>query len=370
MAWNITELKSLEHDATLCTQSCIARLDATRYILAYRGVDSDGFVKIIAIASDGTPSEVSSLEFDTTDASHPSIAILDSTHFVIAWGGSGSDGYIATFTLDGSYNITKTHEIEHDTTFGFYNSLVAIDSTHVILAYSGSGADGFIKVFTIDGSFNISQTTVLEHDTTIGYYNSLLRIDSTHFILAYMGSAGDDGFIKTFTLDGSYNITQSYSLEHDTDSATFNSLCAIDSTHFILAYRGTDGDGFITTFSINGSYEIAKIASLEHDTADHINECSLVKIDATHYALAYASTGNDGYIKIFTIDGSYGITQTASLLHDDVYSQDSSMVYYDGRLILAYSGADTAGGTAPDGFIKTFSVGEASTTNPNFFAFF
>ena len=45
-----------------------------------------------------------------------------------------------------------------------------------------------------------------------------------------------------------------------------NSLVKIDDTHFILAYTGTDNDGFIKTFSIDGSYNITQISSLEHDT--------------------------------------------------------------------------------------------------------
>ena len=47
-----------------------------------------------------------------------------------------------------------------------YNSLVKIDDTHFILAYTGTGNDGFIKTFSIDGSYNITQIKILEHDTT------------------------------------------------------------------------------------------------------------------------------------------------------------------------------------------------------------
>ncbi len=76
------------------------------------------------------------------------------------------------------------------------------------------------------------------------------------------------------TIDGfdiyewaAYDITQIDSLEHDTIRGQYNSLVMIDSTHFILAYCGTDYDGFIKTFSIDGSYNITQIDSLEHDIA-------------------------------------------------------------------------------------------------------
>ena len=98
------------------------------------------------------------------------------------------------------YDITQIDSLEHDTTLGSRNSLVMIDSTHFILAYAGSGYDGFIKTFSIDGSYNITQIDSLKHDNSEGTYNSLVMIDSTHFMLAYMGS-GLDGFIKTFSIE-------------------------------------------------------------------------------------------------------------------------------------------------------------------------
>jgi len=47
-----------------------------------------------------------------------------------------------------------------------------------------------------------------------------------------------------------YDITQLKSLEHDTADGSYNSLVKIDDTHFILAYTGPGDDGFIKTFYI------------------------------------------------------------------------------------------------------------------------
>ena len=100
-------------------------------------------------------------------------------------------------------------------------------------------------------SYEIGEIASLEHDTLNAIYNSLVQIDDTHFMLAYAGS-GDGGFIKIFSIDGSYNITQIDSLRHDTSSyGTFNSLVQIGSTHFMLAYTGDGNDGYIKTFTIN-----------------------------------------------------------------------------------------------------------------------
>ena len=149
------------------------------------------------------------------------------------------------------YDITQLKFLEHDTDNGIYNSLVMIDSTHFILAYTGDDGDGYIKTFSIDGSYdNITEIDVLVHNTSYGSYNSLVKIDSTHFILAYKGD-NDYGFIKTFSINSSYEITQIDSLEHDTSYGAYNSLVKIDSTHFILAYTGNGTDGYIKTFFVD-----------------------------------------------------------------------------------------------------------------------
>jgi len=296
-------------------------------------------------------SQIDVLEHDTVDGGGGSLVMIDSTHFILAYTGAAYDGYIKTFSIDGSYdNITQIDVLEHDTLNGTYNSLVMIDSTHFILAYAGDGFDGYIKTFSIDGNYdNIAQIDSLEHDTANGTYNSLVMIDSTHFILAYEGGSWPYGYIRTFSIDGSYdNITVINTLQHDDAGADYNSLVMIDSTHFILAYASFGGK--IKTFSIDGSYAVTQIDSLQHETElDYSN--SLVMIDSTHFILAYTGAAYDGYIKTFSIDGSYNITQIDVLEHDTVSGWDSSLVMIDStHFILAYTGP------ADDGYIKTFSI--------------
>jgi hypothetical protein len=149
------------------------------------------------------------------------------------------------------------------------------------------------------------------------------------------------------------NIDQIDVLEHDTVYGTWNSLVMIDSTHFMLAYAGTGYDGFIKTFRIDENYNITQINVLEHDTFNGTYN-SLVMIDSTHFMLAYTGTGDDGFIKTFRIDENYNIYQINVLEHDTVYGRWNSLVMIDStHFMLAYSG----GGW--DGFIKTFIINES-----------
>ena len=352
----ITSLDTLEHDTANGQYNSLVQIDSTHFILAYNGNGNDGFIKTFSVDGSGNITEIDSLEHDTVLANFNSLIKIDSTHYALAYTSVGNNGFIKTFEIDGSYNITQLDSLEHEpTTFASNNSLTLIDSTHLALAYAGDGGDGYIKTFELDGGFNITELDVLEHDTLNGINNSLVKIDSTHLILAYTGD-GTDGYIKTFELDGGFNITELDVLEHEPTLCNNNSLVQIDSTHFILAYNGNGNDGFIKTFEIDGSYNITQLDSLEHNIwlgADN----SLCKINAKNYILG-TNAQEDGVdiglmLVLFEVDESFNIVETTELFADDdaastVYT--SLGVLNSSQVAVAYAGLDN------DGYIKTFEI--------------
>jgi hypothetical protein len=351
--YEISEIESSEHDNTYGVWASLVQIDSTHYILAYAGAGGDGFIKTFSIdGSYENITEIDSLEHDSSEGQNNSLVQIDDTHFILAYSGDGHDGYIKTFSIDESYEISQIDVMEHDEANGLFNSLIKIDNTHFMLAYAGADYDGFIKTFSIDESYKISQIDVMEHDTNNGKYNSLLQIDSTHYILAY-SNMNLYGVIKTFSINESYEISQTDSLIHDNTHGVWASLVKIDSTHYILAYKSyaEDWKGVIKTFYIDESYEISQIDSLTHDTGNMLDN-SLTQIDSTHYILAYSGVGYDGFIKTFSIDGSYeNITEIDSLEHDTNTGKYNSLLQIDStHYILAYAGA------GDDGFIKTFYV--------------
>lgn len=243
-------------------------------------------------------------------------------------------------------DISIIDSLEHDSVNGTYNSLVQIDSTHFMLAYNGDSG-GHIKTFSIDGSFEITEIDDLEHDTTQGIWNSLIMIDSTHFMLAYKGTSNYP-YIKTFSIDGSYdNITELDSLSHyPTSYNGYHSIIMLDSTHFVCAWQGNGADGYVKAFTIDGSYNISNLSgNIEHDTSFAYHN-SLVKIDSTHFMLAY---GYYGEVKTFSISGAT-ITQIDALEHDTDARQNSLIMIDSTHFMLAY------GDVVSDGHIKTFSI--------------
>jgi len=275
------------------------------------------------------------------------IDVLDSTHYVVSYQGDFTDGYVSIISHDGSGgSLTEIKMLEFDPSRGTSTSICVIDSTHFAIAYSGPDIDGFIKTFSVDGSYNITLVDTLEQDTNNNSNNSLILIDSTHLMLAYQGTSGD-GFVKTFSIDAvtADNITQIDVLEFDTLVATWISLRQITASFYVIAYAGVGNDGFVKTFSIDGSYDnITQVDVLEHDTVQGMFN-SVAVIDATHFAISYGGSGNDGWVKTFSIDGSAdNITEIDSLEYDTANGDYTSLCLIDNtHLIVAYSGVSRNG---------------------------
>ena len=345
---SIVEVDTLEHDIFNGQYNSLVQVDSDTYALAYAGTNDDGFISTFTIDSEGvitpiqiqnhantdTVDDVANVEHDMVHGQYNSLVQINSNTIALAYAGTNDDGFISTFTIDSEGVITpiqiQNHantdtvddvaNVEHDRHRGIHNSLVQVDSDTYALAYEGLDRDGFISTFTISSSGVITPIQIqnhantseeddvanVEHDEDRASFNSLVHVVSDTYALAYT-SHGEDGFISTFTIDSNGNIaavkTQSEgnNLEHDETKGIHNSLVQVDSDTIALAYTGFDANGFISTFTISSDgSSIVEVENLEHDT-DVGQYNSLVQVDSDTYALAYASSGKDGWIMTFTI---------------------------------------------------------------------
>jgi len=314
-------------------------------------------------ATDGSAiTEVANQEHaDSETITYNSLIQLDSDTYVLAYTDAAGDGFIQTFTIsaDGT-EITEVSNEEHNTSDGTHHSAVMVDSDTYLVAYASTSDMGKISTHTISAAGTITETNIikLEHETTKATYNSLVHVDSTTYALAYTGP-GDDGFIQTFTVpsDGSA-ITEVANQEHNESDATHNSLVHVDSTTYALAYASTGNMGKIDTFTISADGTgITEITSLEHEAVQATYN-SLVQVDSDTYALAYTGANDKGFIQTFTIsaDGTT-ITEVANLAIAYGDSTHNSLVQVDSdTYALAYTGANDKG------YIQTFTISADGTT--------
>ena len=386
---------NFEYDDVKGINNSLVQVDSDTYALAYRGTGSAGFISTFNISSDGTTiTKVHTIEHDTDFAWDNSLIKVDSDTFALAYGGeangSGSQkGFISTFTIDSDGTITPiriqnhaaftsaSENLNHDNE-GSVNSLVHVNDDTYALSYERNGRSLQITTFTIssDGA-TITELDSLHNDATNcqdRYLQPLVKVDSDTVARAYCGGGG---FLRTFSIAENGDITKKSTYEFDTSSGSEHFLVQVDSDTIAVAYENaevsggsvTERNGVIKTFTINSSDEISEADSLEHHSGTNAitgnsEDNSLVRVDSDIFALAYDNGygGNDGFISTFTIDSDGTITglRTANggdnLEHDTSHSTNRSLVKVDSNTVaLAYGGTDL------DGFISTFTIGDAST---------
>ena len=107
----ITDVAILEHQTIKAQYNSIVQVDSDSYLLAYSGYNDDGYIVSFTISSNGSSiTEVMDLEHDTDKGRHNSLVQLDSDTYVLAYEGLNSDGFIKTFTVlsDGTLPVELT----------------------------------------------------------------------------------------------------------------------------------------------------------------------------------------------------------------------------------------------------------------------
>ncbi|MFH1535742.1 MAG: hypothetical protein ABIC96_01560, partial [Patescibacteria group bacterium] len=300
--------------------SSVAVLDSTHYVVAY---NSNSKVAAVVCTVSGTTSTCGNPKVAASGNSYyVSVAALDSTHFVIVY----DDGVSATYgaaivgLTDGANGILSFGSASNFNASQTADETVAmIDSTHFIVAYRdyGNSSYGTAIIGVTDGGTTISSygaSNAFEAASSI--LTSVAVLDSTHFVVAYKGTSSYGRGIVGVT-DGASTIS-SYGTAStfETDSPTSISVAALDATHFVASYQNfttpngksvigvTDGATAISSYGTKSSFNAASIYS----------NTSTAKIDATHFVVAYNDFGNSNYgtAIIGLTDGSTTISSWGS----------------------------------------------------------
>ncbi len=361
MAYDITQIDSLVHDTTATADhGSICKMDdAYHFFVVYAVSDNDVWAKTFEV--DASFGNITFMDDEETDSAYGDYMRCISPRaggynsVVIRYAGSNGAGTITHYTWTaGTYVLSQKSSLAYDNNSCDYGDICWIDDTHIFGAWTDYSLYGVVECFRVSALTPVEYTPLI-HDNTNGSirYNSVCMLDSTHAVVAYASYSAYYGIVKTFSIDGSYNVTELDDLTHDTNTRYgYSSVVAIDSTHFILAYADYNNQGHIKTFSVDGSYVITQIDDLVHETT-FCRYCSLVKMDNTHFILHYSNyTDGKGICKVFEIDGSYEITEVSDLVHDTAGDADYSQICMldDTHFALVYTNASNYN------VVKTFLV--------------
>ena len=111
---SIVEVRDLEHDENQAQYNSLVQLNPDTYVLAYAGENDDGYISTFTISSDGTSIvEVTTLEHDENNGKYNSLVQVDSDTYVLAYMGVDSDGYISTFEISQTVISSSSSPIQY-----------------------------------------------------------------------------------------------------------------------------------------------------------------------------------------------------------------------------------------------------------------
>lgn len=356
-------IDSLEFDTVQGKTPNIIHISGEVHAIAYAGDGDDGFLKAGQIATSGLirDEELDTLEFDTSNGQDPNKIPISGNVYAIAYEGSGSDGFLKTVTIadDGQITDTVIDTLEFATSTGLTPNIIPISGDVYAIVYEGGAFDGFLKTVTIATDGQITDTVIdtLEFDTSNGQTPTIVPISGDVYAIAYSGN-NDDGFLITVTIATDGQITDAIidTLEFDTGKGENPNIIPISGDVYAIAYAGTGDDGYLTTVTIatNGQITNTVIDTLEFDTSQGKTP-NIITIAGDVYVIAYEGAGSDGFLRTVTIatDGQITDAVIDSEEYDTSAGKTPNIIPISGVYAVVYSRA------GDDGWLQTVEI----TTN-------
>jgi flagellin-like protein len=214
-------IDTLQLDASRCYGPNIISINGTNYYaVTYTGYRDDGFVKTVEIADNGTINQTitDAQEFGIFDCYEPDVIHISGDIYAIASRGLDSDGYVRTVKIanngsiadividtlefdtdyggefseiasNGTITNSVIDSLEFDTSYGREPTIIHINGNIYAIAYRGPSSDGFVKTVEIANNGTIKNSFVdsLEFDTYQGYYPDIIHVNGSYYAIAYMG---------------------------------------------------------------------------------------------------------------------------------------------------------------------------------------
>ena len=397
-AEKIRVAKSIEFETGYMQSPALLKRDADTYVVAFmyntNDRNGDGYLSAFNISADGetleeTPVNSNSTrwQFEPNDYYGGNWVQVDENTYALAYWDYGNGGYITTFDIsDDAATITEKKDrylFSQSTSNndGRENDFIKLSSDIYVIAYRDHNNRGIVASFTIssDGAtVTRKDWEYLLSSSTNSYmdYNSLVQVDNNTLAVAHSGAAnGAEGWITTFNVDpstgeitGASGSSNKYvnRLKHDNVSGKYNSFVKLGGDKYVLAYAGSGDDGFLTSFTIsNDGATITEIEQVEHDNQRGFYN-DLIAIGDEALLLVYSGddTGGgsayDGFIKSISVNSNgTGITVAKSIEFDTNQGEYNAIADIDGNTFAVVSS-----GANEDGYMRTFNVRASDQSAP------
>jgi hypothetical protein len=320
-------------------------------IIVYTDKDNDGWVQTIELNRDGgITSILDKFEFDTSFCRDPNLIHVSGSIYAICYRGQGSDGIIKTVQIaaNGSINDTIQDTLVFDSIDCFDPDIIHISGNVYAISYTQDKDDGFIKTVEIlpDGDITTVQDT-LEFDDIEGKVPDMCHISGDIYAMVYTGD-DEDGFLTTIEIATNGAITDPVidTFEFDILIGKDPAMVHISGNIYAIAYEGVNSDGYLKTVEIeeNGIINTSVIETTIFD-ATKGEEPAFIDISGNFYALAYSTVADKGnLITIMILNNGSIIYPKVDAFEFSAYCKSPRIIHVsDSLFTISYRGAGNQG---------------------------
>ena len=292
----------------------LIRLNAQTFVLAYKGASSDGYINTYAISDDGkTITKKKELEHDTNQNAYNSLLRTGPNSVMLAYSGVNDDGFIKSFdiTTDGT-TITQNINLEHDKGRGQYNNLFPIDSDTYGLSYYNTSGHGYTKIF--NSALGASDVAPEISSVSMAATNTSLQVTFNEPV--FTNSAANTALVKE---DFKLSITGGTA---KLSSETPSSIAISGNTYKlgVLVSGTANGNEKLTVVPAGGSAIYDADGNTANQNQDHNN--SIYLADKTPAKIVKSKLLFNEHIDIYFDEVVFGANNGQSNLNtnDFVYS--------------------------------------------------
>jgi len=293
----------VQFNASLTYEISCAKLDSTHFVVAYfdEGNSNYGTAIIGTISNEDEIAYGSEYVFNSATTYYISVSVLDSTHFVVAYCDDGNNGYGTAIigTVSNGDEIAYGSEYVFNSANTNFVSASTLDSTHFVIAYEDRGNSdyGTAIIGTVSNGDDIAYGSEFVFNSAGTIYIPVSALDSTHFVVAYRdGGNSNYGTTIVGTVSNGDDIAYGSEYVFNSASTDYISVSTLDSTHFIVAYRDVGNSDY-------GTARVGTIANVDEIdfgseyvfNSANTNFVSASTLDSTHFVVTYRDLGNSNY---------------------------------------------------------------------------
>lgn len=147
-------IDTFEFDTGFCEDPRIIQVSNTIFAIVYKGPDSDGFLKTVSIANNGNigASVIDTFEFDPSMGLIPYIIHVSGDVYSIAYTGPDSDGFVKTITIasDGTITEPAIDSFEFETVEADQCIIIHVTGDIYAIVFDRGNDEGVLKTIGVE----------------------------------------------------------------------------------------------------------------------------------------------------------------------------------------------------------------------------